>query len=113
MFLLDMDPVGACSTFTGNGGGFPGEIANIISIVYNFIKIGVPLLLIIFGMLDLGKAVIAQKEDEIKKGQQLFIRRLIAAVIVFFVLFIVQFVIGLVDSDGVMSCVSGILNYQS
>ena len=32
------------------------------------IQIGIPIILIILGMLDLGKAVIASKEDEIKKG---------------------------------------------
>ena len=35
--------------------------------VIPIIQIGIPILLIIFGMLDLGKAVVAGKEDEIKK----------------------------------------------
>ena len=69
------------------------------STIYNLIRIGVPLLLVFFGMLDLGKAVMAQKEDEIKKGQQTFVKRLIAAVIVFLVFFIVQIVIGLVTPN--------------
>ena len=40
------------------------------------LKIVIPILLIIFGMLDLGKAVVASKEDEIKKGQQMFVKRI-------------------------------------
>ena len=70
-------------------GTFPYTVATIVMII----KIAVPILLIIFGMLDLGKAVVAQKEDEIKKGQQTFLKRAIAAVIVFFVIQIVQLIV--------------------
>ena len=49
-------------------------------------------------MLDLGKAVVASKEDEIKKGQQTFIKRVISAVIVFFVIQIVQILISFVSN---------------
>ncbi len=76
-------------------GAFPYLVHNAIVII----KIVVPILLIIFGMLDLGKAVIASKEDEIKKGQQTFIKRIVAAVIVFFVFQIVQIVIGFVSGS--------------
>ena len=72
---------------------FSGMFPRIVSIVILIIKIAVPILLIIFGMLDLGKAVVASKEDEIKKGQQLFIKRAITAVVVFFVIQIVQIII--------------------
>ena len=77
----------------------PKEIRGLCGTVVNLIKIAVPILLIIFGMLDLGKAVMAQKEDEIKKGQQTFIKRVIAAVIVFFVVAITQMVVGLIASS--------------
>lgn len=79
--------------------GIPGKLINIVSMAILLIQIVVPILLIIFGMLDLGKAVMAQKEDEIKKGQQTFIKRLVAAVIVFFVVVVVKLVVGLV-ADG-------------
>lgn len=42
--------------------------------VVNAVMIGIPILLIIFGMIDLGKAVIASKEDEIKKSNEGFWR---------------------------------------
>ena len=35
------------------------------------IQVGIPLILIVLGMLDLGKAVVASKEDEIKSAQKL------------------------------------------
>ena len=78
---------------------FSGTFPYIVSTVVLLIKIVVPILLIIFGMLDLGKAVVASKEDEINKGQQLFIKRVIAAVIVFFVIQIVQIVIRFVSGN--------------
>lgn len=95
----------------------PGEtetIAVVVRSVVNIIKIIIPILLIIWGMLDLGKAVIAQKEDEIKKGQQTFIKRLIAAVIVFFIVVIVQVIVGIVATDtdqaNVKDCINCFIN---
>src|SRR5574344_662106 len=90
-----------CTAYIGNGSGIPSKIAYIIALGVRIIQIGVPILLIIWGMLDLGKAVMAQKEDEIKKGQQTFIKRLIAAAIVFFVVVIVKLVVGMVGGTDV------------
>lgn len=59
-------------------------------------KIAIPLLLIIFGMVDLGKAVIGSKEDDIKKATNSLIRRAIAAVVIFFIPTIVGAIFGLV-----------------
>ena len=98
MFLLEMVSCG------GEMLQMDPMIPRLVSTGINIIKIVVPILLVVFGMLDLGKAVMAQKEDEIKKGQQTFIKRLVAAVIVFLVIFIVQIVIGLVEpNDGTSS----------
>lgn len=78
---------------------FSGTFPYLVSTIITIIKIAVPILLIIFGMLDLGKAVVAAKEDEIKKGQQTFIKRAIAAVIVFFVIQVVQIVVRFVSGN--------------
>jgi len=96
-------------------GGLPSKLAYIISLVVTAIQIVVPILLIIWGMLDLGKAVMAQKEDEIKKGQQTFIKRLIAAAIVFFVVVIVKLLVGLVadDSATITGCIDEILDCKT
>lgn len=78
----------------------------------NIIKIVIPIIIILFAMIDLGKAVMAGKEDEIKNAQKLLIKRLIYGVIIFFVVTIVQTVFGLIDENiidngGVcMSCIS-------
>ena len=62
------------------------------------IQIGIPIILILLGMLDLGKAVMASKEDEIKAAQKLLVKRLVYAVAIFFVVLIVQVVFGLLDT---------------
>lgn len=92
----------------------PGKIVNIVHMIIIIMKFGIPLLLIVFGMLDLGKAVMASKEDEIKKGQQMFIKRLIAAIIVFLVIVVVELVIGVAagddESEGIITCIDGFVN---
>lgn len=87
------------ATIDCGGINVPVQIAHIIGLAIQVIKIAVPILLIIWGMLDLGKAVMAQKEDEIKKGQQTFLKRLMAAAIVFFVVVIAEFLVGLLAKD--------------
>ena len=90
----------ASATYEGcSGYHIPLKIINIVHSLIVLLKFGVPILLIIFGMLDLGKAVMASKEDEIKKGQQMFIKRVIAAVLVFFVVVVVQLVFNLSTKD--------------
>ena len=73
-------------------------IMELVKSVMTIIQIAVPILLIIMGSLDLMKAVMAGKEDEIKKAQNTFIKRAIAAVIVFFIPLIVSLVIGLLPA---------------
>ena len=92
---------------------FEGLFPQVISIVVTVIKIGVPILLIILGMIDLGKSVMAQKEDEIKKSQSLFIKRLIAAILVFLVVFIVQIVVRFIapdENDNFRNCMNCFIN---
>ena len=92
---------------------FPGVVPGIVHLIITIIKIGVPVLLIIMGMIDLGKAVVAQKEDEIKKGQGLFIKKLIAALLVFLVVFIVQFLVKFIspkDGNRIQSCLNCFIN---
>lgn len=64
------------------------------------IQIGIPIILIVLGMFDLGKAVVASKEDEIKSAQKLLVKRVIYAVAIFFVVFIVTVVFNLISRNG-------------
>ena len=78
---------------------FEDVLPSTISAIVNILKIAIPIMVIIFGLIDLGKAVMAQKEDDIKKNQGLLIKRVIVAVFVFFVVAIVQFVVGIVAGN--------------
>lgn len=79
----------------------PSLIPRVISIIYTIIQVVVPIVLVIFGMLDLFKGITAGKEDDIKKGQTILIKRLITAAIVFFVFVFIKLLISFVaDSNG-------------
>lgn len=95
--------------------GMSSQVPILVNLIINVIKIAVPIILVIFGMLDLGKAVMAQKDDEIKKSQQTFLKRVVSAVLVFFVVSIVQLVFKVVtngddDNSGVWDCFSCFVN---
>ena len=79
------------------------DLAPLLKLVKNgiipVVQIGIPIILIILGMFDLGKAVVASKEDEIKAAQKLLIKRAIYAVAIFFVVLIVELVFGLVADN--------------
>lgn len=72
-------------------------IGHLVTIV----KIAVPILLIVMGSIDFMKAVMAGKEDEIKKSQGTFVKRAIAAVIVFFVPTVVGVMLSLLEQDSI------------
>lgn len=63
--------------------------------VFPLIQIGIPILLILMGSIDLGKAVISQDDKEIKGATSKLIKRAIAAIAVFFVATIVTIVMGM------------------
>ena len=69
-------------------------IIKLIGWVVFLIQIAVPIALIIYGMIDLGKAVISSKEDEVKKATKAFGKRFLYAVGVFVVVWIVTMVMG-------------------
>lgn len=90
-----------------------GPIISLIKAIIKLIQFGIPIILILLIIIDLGKAVLASKEDEMKKAQDIAIKRAIYALIIFFVPFIVGVVFDLVDGnsgangqtgDTIMSC---------
>lgn len=99
------------------GGGYltdiPAIIPKITSIIYVIIQVAVPILLVIFSSFDLIKAISAGKDDEIKKNQNVVIKRLIAGVLVFFVFAIVKFVVTNFTDSNIMDCASCFLDYKN
>ena len=98
----------------GNGymTDIPSGILRIIRIIYIILQILVPITLVILGSMDLVKSITSQKEDEIKRGQNIFIKRLIAAIIIFFVFIIVKLVVGVFSNDDneIISCMNCFLD---
>ena len=60
-------------------------IWQIIGWVLWVFKIVIPIIIIIFGMIDLGKAVVASKDDEIKKSVKSLVMRAISGIVIFFI----------------------------
>lgn len=73
------------------------NIWQIVGYVLLVFKIAIPLLLIILGMMDLGKAVVASKSDEVSKSVKSLAFRAVAAVIIFLIPTLIGFVMGLVS----------------
>lgn len=85
-------------------------IINLLKTVVRLLQWLIPIGLIIYGMLDLGKAVIAGKEDEMKKATGTLVKRVIYAICVFLVVTIVSFVMGLVGSTEWKQCWNNVGN---
>ena len=80
--------------------GIPLGVGNLIHMIIVIIQIAVPILLIIWGMIDFAKATVGGDEDKIKDGQKTFMKRFIAALIVFLIVTITQLVVTAVGSVG-------------
>ncbi len=83
----------------GNIANIPGVLPKTISVLYIIIQILIPILLVILGMLDLLKSITASKEDELAKARSMFFKRLVAAVLVFFVFAIVKIVVSFASKN--------------
>ena len=80
------------------------QVIHIVRTVINILQIAVPVALILWGTLDIGKAVIAGDEKKMKEAQKPFIKRIVYAVIAFLVPFIVSIVMGYVGNTEWKTC---------
>lgn len=71
--------------------GLNDKIINYVANIFKWIKYFAPVLVIILSLIDFIKAIAAQNDDDIKKAQARFIKRLIAAALLFLIPFIIQF----------------------
>lgn len=63
----------------------PDSIRYLLNEILLYPKILVPILVIVLGMLDLAKAVMSSREDNMKKAQATFIKRIFIGIVIFFV----------------------------
>ena len=61
----------------------------------------IPIALILYGVIDLGKAVIASDEKEIKEAQSKLIKRFVYAALVFLIVFLVSLLMQVVATSKV------------
>lgn len=85
-------------------------IINFVKFLLTCIQWLVPIVIIVLGTLDLFKAVIASKEDEIKAAQKLLIKRVIYGVAIFFVTILVTFIFNALGSTGTSTGGAGFLS---
>lgn len=83
------------------------KIFSFLGNIFNFIKLIIPLLIIIHGTIDLTKGLI---DPNNKKNLTLFIKRLILGVAIYFISTLVLFIMSLVNNDVDNSCLNIFLN---
>jgi hypothetical protein len=87
----------------------------------DLVKVLIPILLVAFGMIDLAKAVISNDEKVMKESQSRFIKRIIYAVIIFFIVAIVQLIFGMlanassgnVSKSSITACIACFISDNS
>lgn len=81
-----------CSQLLGD------DVINFINEIMKWIRIFIPILLIGLGILDFTKATFSKTEEDMKKAREKFIKRIIAAVLVFLVPIFVNLLLDLANS---------------
>ena len=81
-----------------------GGLLPVVKIIRNglfpIVYIVIPIALIVFAVIDFGKAVIASDEKEVKAAQSRLIKRAIYAALIFFVVFLVKAIMDVVAKGG-------------
>ena len=94
--MLDLFQIGAIDSCNG--------LLPLVKVIkkglFPIVQIGIPILLIVLGTFDLGKAVISSEEKEVKAAQSRLIKRFIYAALVFFVATIVSVLMSIVSQGG-------------
>lgn len=94
--------------------GATKEVLTYVGWALTIVKVAIPLIIIAYGIMDLGKAVTASKEEETKAAAKRLLYRAIAGVAIFFVPSIILWLFGTIGdfekaSDGWSTCKSAIL----
>jgi hypothetical protein len=81
-----------------------GGLDPLVSLVKNglfpIVYIVIPIALLVYAVIDFGKAVIASDEKEVKAAQSRLIKRAVYAALIFFVVFLVKAIMDVVAKGG-------------
>jgi len=94
--------------------GFCTKTSPILQIVgwaLTILKVGVPLIIIALGLVDLAKAAVSSKPEEIKKCATSLLWRLVGGIALFFIPTIVMAVLGFVSDFG--KATNSVTDYQA
>lgn len=91
--LIQLADIDAC-------GGLLPLVKLIRNGLFPVVYIIIPIVLIVFAVIDFGKAVIASDEKEVKAAQSRLIKRAIYAGLIFFVVYLVQAIMDMVSKGG-------------
>lgn len=80
-----------CETLLGE------DLRNEIKSYLNIIKIAVPIILMGFGIIDFSKALFSSDEGKMKDSQKKFIKRVVVAILIFFVPTIVELLLSIAN----------------
>lgn len=76
------------------------NVMYLIGIVVGVIKIAVPIILIVVGMVDLIKAITSQDEKQIKPATTFLVKKVVIGIIIFLVPTIVRLLMTVISRDG-------------
>lgn len=94
--MLDLFQIGAIDSCNG--------LLPLVKVIkkglFPIVQLGIPILLIVLGTFDLGKAVISSEEKEVKAAQSRLLKRFLYAALVFFVATIVSVLMSVISQGG-------------
>lgn len=100
----------------GDATGIPKPVPQLVSTLYTLLIIGTPIVLVIFSIVALTKAITSGSQDDIRKAQGKLVKKFIAAALVFFIAGLVQFVITKAadgsEKDSIVACIDCFLYYD-
>lgn len=100
---LDFNTSNGCESYLGNP-KTKGDPAYYLQFVFNLIKYAAILLLFALTVMEFSKAVVSSNQDAMKKALQNTIKRLIIAVVIFFLPILIKFVFELLGIYSAGTC---------
>ena len=102
----------------GSATGIPAPVPKITTIGYTILTVGTPLVLIVFSIVTLVKAIVSASADEISKARGKLIKKIIISILVFVTAALVQFAINRFatnskDKNSISKCLKCFLYYNS
>ena len=98
MMLMNMVQILDAVNPEDNCRGFGFVVRIIKNGLFPILQIGIPIVLIVLGTLDLGKAVISSDDKAVKEAQSKLIKRCIYAILVFFIVTLINLLFTMVGN---------------